>query len=124
VAADGNPPPTFYAAGLRWWRHKFPDFSAALFFQRSRQRRLDFGWLERHDFFAGQMKRLFSSPDSATLGLLGSRLESEGIDCEIRNETPISMYGAPFNPELWVLKDEDFAKARELLAAWRQPGPP
>jgi hypothetical protein len=67
------------------------------------------------------MKRLFSSPDSATLGLLRSRLEATGIDCKIRNESPLSMYGAPFDPELWVVKDEDFAKARELLAAWRQP---
>jgi len=31
VAADGNPPPTFYAAGLRRWRHRFRDFRAALF---------------------------------------------------------------------------------------------
>jgi len=30
VAADGNPPPTFYAAGLLRWRHRFPDFGAAL----------------------------------------------------------------------------------------------
>jgi hypothetical protein len=30
VAADGNPPPTFYAAGLRPWRHRFPDLRAAL----------------------------------------------------------------------------------------------
>ena len=70
------------------------------------------------------MKRLFASPDSATLGLLRSRLEAAGIDCETRNETYISMYGAPFNPELWVLKDEDFDEARELLAAWQQPDPP
>jgi hypothetical protein len=28
VAADGNPPPTFYAAGVRRWRHSFPDFRA------------------------------------------------------------------------------------------------
>jgi hypothetical protein len=30
------------------------------------------------------------------------------------------MIGHPFDPEMWVLKDEDFAKASELLAAWRQ----
>jgi len=75
--------------------------------------------------FGWQMKRLFSSPDSATLGLLRSRLEAAGIDCEIRNEcVSQAMIGSPFDPELWVLNDEDFAKARELLAAWRQPDAP
>ncbi|MBI3416179.1 MAG: DUF2007 domain-containing protein [Verrucomicrobia bacterium] len=68
------------------------------------------------------MKPLFSSPNSAEIGLLRSRLESAGIDCEIRNEylSP-ALPGAPFDPELWVLKDEQFAEASELLAAWRQP---
>ena len=68
------------------------------------------------------MKHLFSSADSAEIGLLHSRLESAGIDCEIRNEhlSP-AMPGAPFDPELWVLHDEEFAEASELLAAWRQP---
>jgi len=71
------------------------------------------------------MKRLFSSPDSAEIGLLRSRLEAAGIACEIRNEhlSPV-MPGAPFYPELWVLKDEEFVEARELLAAWRQPSEP
>jgi hypothetical protein len=67
------------------------------------------------------MKRLFSSPDSAEIGLLRSRLEAAGIDCEMRNEyVSPAMPGAPFYPELWVLKDEQFAQASELLAAWRQ----
>ena len=75
--------------------------------------------------FAWQMKRLFSSPDSATLGLLRSRLEAAGINCEMRNEyVSPAMPGAPFYPELWVLKDEQFAEASELLAAWRQPDSP
>jgi hypothetical protein len=70
---------------------------------------------------ARKMKRLFSSPDSATLGLLRSRLEGAGIECEIRNETVAQvMIGTPFDLELWVLKDEDLAQARELLAAWRR----
>jgi hypothetical protein len=71
------------------------------------------------------MKRLFSSPDSAEVGLIRSRLEAAGIACEIRNEhlSP-AMPGAPFYPELWVLQDEQFAEASELLAAWRQPSKP
>ncbi len=67
------------------------------------------------------MKRLFSSPDSAEIGLLRSRLEAAGIDCEMRNEyVSPAMPGAPFYPELWVLKDDKFAQASALLAAWRQ----
>ena len=75
--------------------------------------------------FARQVKRLFSSQDSATIGLLRSRLEGAGIDCEMRNEfSAQGMIGAPFDSELWVLKDEDFDEASRLLAAWRQPNPP
>jgi hypothetical protein len=71
------------------------------------------------------MKRLLSSPDTAEIGLLRSRLEAAGIECEMRNDylSP-AMPGAPFYPELWVLKDEQFAEASELLAAWRQREPP
>jgi hypothetical protein len=69
------------------------------------------------------MKRLFSSPDSAEIGVVRSRLEALGIGCEIRNEHSSSaMLGAPFYPELWVLDDAQFSEAGELLAAWRQPG--
>jgi hypothetical protein len=73
------------------------------------------------------MKRLYSSPDSAEIGLVRSRLEAAGIDCELRNEhlSP-AMPGTPFDPELWVLRDSQFAEASELLAAWRKassPGP-
>ena len=66
------------------------------------------------------MKRLFSSPDSAEIGLLRSRLEGAGIECEMRNEhlSP-AMPGTPFDPELWVLRDSQFAEASELVAAWR-----
>jgi len=71
------------------------------------------------------MKRLTSSPDSAEIGLLRSRLESAGIECETRNDCLFpAMPGAPFYPEIWVLQDEKFAEARELLEAWRQPAPP
>jgi hypothetical protein len=71
------------------------------------------------------MKRLFSSPDSAEIGLIRSRLEAAGIECEMRNEHLSSaMPGTPFDPELWVLRDSQFAEARELLAAWCQRASP
>jgi hypothetical protein len=68
------------------------------------------------------MKRLLTSPDSAQIGLLRSRLEAAGIGCDIRNEhlSP-AMPGAPFYPELWILDDAQFSEASELLAAWQQP---
>ena len=71
------------------------------------------------------MKRLISSPDSAELGLLRGRLEAAGIECETRNDclSP-ALPGAPFYPEIWVLKDEQFAEAMKLLAAWREPADP
>ncbi len=66
------------------------------------------------------MTRLFSSPDSAEIGLFRSRLEAAGIECEMRNEhlSP-AMPGTPFDPELWVLRDSQFAEASKLVAAWR-----
>jgi hypothetical protein len=71
------------------------------------------------------MKLLISTPDSAQIGLYRSRLQAAGIECEMRNEylSP-AMPGAPFDPELWVLRDEQFAEASELLAAWRQQTSP
>ena len=68
------------------------------------------------------MRRIFSSPNSAEVGLFGSRLETAGIPCETRNESLAqAMPGAPFDPELWILNDEDYREASELLAAWRSP---
>ncbi len=47
------------------------------------------------------MKRLISCPDSAELGLLRSRLEAAGIECETRNDcVSQAMPGAPFDPEI------------------------
>ena len=64
------------------------------------------------------MKRLIALPDSAELGLIHSRLEAAGIECEMRNESStIGFYGPAFYPEIWV-NDEKFAQANELLAAW------
>ena len=62
------------------------------------------------------MKLLFSSSNSAEVGLLRSRLETAGIQCEVRNESsPL-----PFAPEIWILRDQDYGKASELLADWRR----
>ncbi len=60
------------------------------------------------------MKKLFSATNVVgKFGLLQSLLEDAGILYEVRNE------GSPYPlatgyPELWVLNDEDFAKAVEI----------
>jgi hypothetical protein len=68
------------------------------------------------------MKKIFSSQDSAEVGLLKSMLQSEGIDCYIRNEyVDQAIPSAPFQPELWIANDEDFSKAQDLYKVWRAP---
>lgn len=62
------------------------------------------------------MKQVFSSPDSAQVGLAQSILGAAGIPCEVRNDAVSQgVPGMPFNPELWVLRDEDYAEARRLV---------
>ncbi len=54
------------------------------------------------------------------MGLLKSQLENSGIGCAIRNEGLSGVaLGPPFDPELWVLRDEQFGEAKEFLDAWQ-----
>ena len=62
------------------------------------------------------MKRVFSSPDSAQIGLAHSLLDAAGIACEVRNDAVSQvMPGMAFVTELWVLKDNDWGEARRLI---------
>ncbi len=72
------------------------------------------------------MTKLLTAPESAEIGLIRSQLELAGIPCEIRNDNLGTALGlAPFNAELWILRDEDLGNAQELLAAWKDaPMPP
>ena len=71
------------------------------------------------------MKQLLSSSNSAEVGLLASRLETAGIRCELRNEALSQIIpGLAFAEELWILNDEDFREASDLVAAWQSPPPP
>jgi hypothetical protein len=68
------------------------------------------------------MKRIFSSPDSAEVGLLKNIMEKAGIRCQELNEQmaqtiPVS----PFQAELWVVDEKDYADAAALLAEWQNP---
>ena len=71
------------------------------------------------------MKRIFSSSNSAEIGLLESTLKSAGIECELRNEALSQVIpGVAFQEELWVLNYEDYSEASELIAAWKGNLPP
>jgi hypothetical protein len=72
------------------------------------------------------MKRLFTattSIDSAHIEMLKGLLDDVQITCMIRNEYLSSAMGeVPFldsSPELWILNDEDYSRAREILETWR-----
>jgi hypothetical protein len=62
------------------------------------------------------MKQVFSSPDSAQVGLAKSLLDAMGIQNEVRNDAISgAIPGAAFSAELWVLNDEDYDQARRLI---------
>ncbi len=69
------------------------------------------------------MKRIFNSFNVAEVGLLKTLFEEENIECFTRNEQISMATGSiPFlesQPELWILKDEDEAKALHLLNTWK-----
>ena len=67
------------------------------------------------------MKKVFTSPDSAELELLQDMLVAADIPCEARNLNGYVLPSVPFYPELWVLNDEDYAKAFELIEGFQHP---
>lgn len=70
------------------------------------------------------MKKLhtFTIADRAEAGLIKELLEREGVACLIRNEQLFAALGEiPFlecSPELWVVDDEVWPRARLLLDNW------
>lgn len=67
------------------------------------------------------MKKLDSTESLVTINHWKNILESEGIACELRNEHLGSVLGeVPFIevwPELWIVNDLDFDRAKQLLSA-------
>ncbi len=62
------------------------------------------------------MKLIFSSLNSAELGLAQSQIEAAGIECEVRNEaTSQALPTLPFAGELWILQDGDYEDACEII---------
>jgi Putative prokaryotic signal transducing protein len=72
------------------------------------------------------MKRLrrFSLTERPLAALLRQRLEQEGIACLLRNEDLFTALGEipllECLPELWVVDDEVYPRARLLLEGWLQ----
>lgn len=70
------------------------------------------------------MKKLhtFSTNDRAQAGLFKGLLAREGVACVLRNEQLFAALGEiPFLecfPELWVIDDEMWPRARMLLDGW------
>lgn len=66
------------------------------------------------------MKKLFVSQSLAEIESLKELLEGAGIACTVKNQQGSSLAGSvPFAevfPELWVINDQDFERAKEFLA--------
>jgi hypothetical protein len=73
------------------------------------------------------MKKLFtfSIGENAQLGLLKDLVEKALIPCVTRNDyLSAASGGIPFTecyPELWILDDEDYPRAKEILDRWLTP---
>lgn len=70
------------------------------------------------------MKKLytFNLSERALAGLFKDLLQSEGVDCLVRNEQLFAALGEiPFTecfPELWVVDPEVYPRAKSLLHQW------
>ena len=73
------------------------------------------------------MKKLFgmSVGQNAQLGLLKNLVEKSFIPCVTRNEyLSVASGESPFTecyPELWILNDEDYPRAKAILDGWLAP---
>jgi hypothetical protein len=69
------------------------------------------------------MKLVFDHIDFTTVGHLQTLLEAEGIRTEIRNLNASSAAGAvpiaQVYPELWILENQDEARAKAIIQAYR-----
>jgi len=74
------------------------------------------------------VRLLYSSLKLLEVHHLKNLLEAEGIRCQIRNELLSRLAGEiPFTecaPELWLLDERDFDKARRILIDFNRPAVP
>ena len=73
------------------------------------------------------MMKLFVSQSLVEVETRKEVLDQAGILCTIKNQQGSSLAGeVPFAevfPELWVLHDLDYPKAKELLETWAKEAP-
>lgn len=71
------------------------------------------------------MKKLYSTDDRVRAGHIQSILEERGIRCLIKNQSLSGAIGElpPIEcwPELWIIDDDEFDQARELIDAYFTP---
>lgn len=71
------------------------------------------------------MKKLYSTSDTVTAGYLQSVLESEGIDCWVKNLNLSGGIGElPPNecwPEIWLRHDQDYNRALAIVTSILKP---
>jgi hypothetical protein len=69
------------------------------------------------------MRYLLSSTDPTRIALVQSLLDAAGIEWDVRNEAVSQVeIGMPFATELWVLHDEDYEPAQELIRSGEAQG--
>ena len=70
------------------------------------------------------MKKLFVSQSLVDVETRKELLEQAGILCTVKNQQGSSLAGeVPFAevfPELWVIRDEEYPKAKDLLEEWEK----
>ena len=70
------------------------------------------------------MIKLFVSQSLVEVETRKDMLEQAGILCTVKNQQGSSLAGeVPFAevfPELWVIRDEDYPKAKDLLEEWER----
>jgi len=76
------------------------------------------------------MKKLFTDKSMSRCEIVKGILESSGIPCYIKNEFVVLSAGQGplgplpfFWPELWVLDDDQYQEAKEILEAYEEPEP-
>jgi len=72
------------------------------------------------------MKYIFAATgkyDGADNEMLKGLLENSGIPCMIRNENLSMAMGeippAECSPEIWVINDDDYPRAKEIIESWK-----
>ena len=70
------------------------------------------------------MKLVFTSADSAEVGLIKNMLRKAGIvSVELNEQMAQTIPVPPFQAELWVENEADYDSATALIAQWQNPPP-